>query len=185
MQPITVLADEVLEQPAVLQLDEGHVSRCWYRLQGIDGPQVTLAPLRHQRPGTLRPSEVSDPSRGRDASAREDDEVLACADPVREGLCLFLDGGGGLLVLCLGDFGRGVGHLGMTAWAVREGGMVCLTWRERTPPHLGRRQGLCIDDVESIRCKHGYCRSPFTLQAATPPECEFHLACLPLVQYDG
>lgn len=111
MQTITVLADKVLKHPTILQLHKRHMSRRRNRLQSIHRPQVVLAPLRHKRPGTLRPSKVSDPSRGRDTGAREDDQVLALADPVREDLRLLVHGGRGLLVLYLGDFGRGVGHL--------------------------------------------------------------------------
>lgn len=126
------------------------MSRRRNRLQSIFRPQVTFASLRHKRPGTFRPAKVSDPSRGRDTGAREGDQVPARADPVREDLRLLVHGRSGLVVLYLGDFGRGVCHLGR---ASRAGGkwrvMMCMAKEE-----IGlsirpvRRPHFCMDDVD-------------------------------------
>lgn len=132
MQAVTVLADDIFEYAAVLKLHEGHVAGRGYRLQRVYGPQVVLAALRHQRPGALWAPKVSDPGGRRDAGAREGDQVLARADPVGEGLGLLVDGGGRLLVLCLGDFRRGVGHLGIAFRAgARRGWGRCMRRMDR------------------------------------------------------
>jgi len=141
MQAIAVLADEVLEPATILQLHERHVSRRGNGLQGIHRSQVVLAPLHHQRPGALGPSKVSDPSRGRDTGAREDDQVPARADPVREDPRLLVDGGGGLLVLYLGDLGRGVGHFGRVASRARRGWRVFCIAREGEQQQRSTRLG--------------------------------------------
>lgn len=83
MQTVTILTDEVLENPAILQLHECHVSWRGYGLQSVDGSQVVLTSLCHQRPGAFRTSEVSNAGRRRDSSTREDDQVFAPADLIR------------------------------------------------------------------------------------------------------
>lgn len=154
MQTIAVLADKVLKHPAILQLHKCHMSRRRNRLQSINRPQGVLAPLRHQRPGTLRPAKVSDPSGGRDTGTREGDQVPARADPVRKDLRLLVHGRGGLVVLYLGDFGRGVGHLGRASgargkWRV----LLCMAREESTlSTRPVRRPHSCMDDVDPTSC---------------------------------
>jgi hypothetical protein len=117
MQPITILANHVLQQSPFLQRHKRHMRRRRHRSQRLIPIKPQLFPLRALRPCAFGPPEVRDACRRRHPRARVHDEVFCGADEGRE-LCG--DGGdlcGGREVFCFCDGGGGEIHCVVCWWS--------------------------------------------------------------------
>ena len=63
MQPIAILTNQILQEPASLQLNKRHVRRCRDGLQRAHRLPRALASLGAERPRAFRTAEVGDTCR--------------------------------------------------------------------------------------------------------------------------
>ena len=91
MKPITILRNQILTNPLLLQPLNGHMSRRRNRFKSTHSPCLSLSPLCFQCPSPLRPSKIRDSSIGGNASSSENDEVRGFFDKFGELVDFFFE----------------------------------------------------------------------------------------------
>lgn len=130
MQAVTILADQVRQNAAVLQLDQAHMRRGWDGLKRVYGLQVALPSLSLERPHAFRTTKVRNTwvlvsltsgeqdkrvvmsltSGSGDTCSSEDDEVFTLRYLVDNFLGFAVHSVRRVIALFFGNFGGGGGH---------------------------------------------------------------------------